>query len=266
MLGVIIPDITNPFFANIVRGIEKEIKNRNYSVVLCDTNGDIDTEKEAVSLLRRQKVAGIISASVASGKDAERIYSDPDVNVVFIDNMPDLKKDFSSVTINNFVAAKELTRILLDKGHRDICMISGPKNESSAVERLDGFIAAHKELGITVNERYIKVGNYRLESGALIMQDFLDTGFKPTAVFAANNFMAYGATHTLISAGLRVPEDVIIATFDVVDYTGLVRNKFISIIQPAFEIGCVSADICINESQKDRINSCKIILKHQIET
>ena len=99
------------------------------------------------------------------------------------------------------MAAKELTRILLDKGHRDICMISGPKNESSAVERLDGFIAAHKELGITVNERYIKVGNYRLESGALIMQDFLDTGFKPTAVFAANNFMAYGATHTLILAG-----------------------------------------------------------------
>ena len=132
VLGVIIPDITNPFFANIIRGVDKETQEKSFTFLLCDTAGDVNREKEAMNLLLRQNVAGIVSASIATGVVAQKIYSPPGRHVVFIDNMPDLKTEFSSVTIDNYQAAKELTEILINKGHRDICMISGPINEFSS--------------------------------------------------------------------------------------------------------------------------------------
>lgn len=266
VLGVVVPDIANPFFAYIVRGIENEASKKGFTVVLCDTSADVHMEKQAVSLLMRQKAAGIISASVATGKAARDIYSIPEMNVVFVDNLPDLKADFSSVTINNYAAAKELAGVLLDKGHREICVIAGPKNESSSLERLEGFLSAASERGITIGDDYIRSGDFCIESGAAIMKSFFEAGISPTAVFAANNFMAYGATHVILSAGLRVPEDIEIATFDVIDYTGLVQNKFISVMQPAFDIGRISAQICIDESDKDTVkNFSRIVMKHKLE-
>ncbi len=266
VLGIIIPDITNPFFSNIVRGIEKTSAENNFSVILADTNGNMNNEKGMLNLLRRQQVAGIVCASVADDEFAKNIYASKNLNIVFVDNLPSIAKEYSSVIINNYIAAKELTELLIKKGHRKICMISGPLPESTAIERLEGFKAALKENGIEINDDHIVYGDYRLESGKQIMKQFLDANISPTAVFAANNFMAYGAMHTILESGLKVPGDIEIATFDIVDYTGLVKDKFINVSQPAFDIGRIAADICINQYYKRSVkNNNRIILDHHIE-
>ncbi len=264
VVGIVVPDISNPFFADIVRGVQRAADEAGFMVLLCDSNNSIDLEKKSVSLLMRNKVAGIVSASVASGKDVQEIYESFD-NIIFIDNVPSLNHDYSSVSINNYLAAKELISLLLKKGYQNICAISGPKNESSAADRLRGYRDALGEAGIGVKEENVRFGDYSFSSGAEQMKAFLKLKERPSAIFAANNFMAYGAMQVMMQAGFSVPQDMAIATFDVFDNTGLLGDRFIYVEQPAFEIGYLASQMCVKQTQHKSItNCCKMTLRHTI--
>lgn len=264
VVGVIVPDISNPFFAEIVRGVQRTADEAGFMLLLCDSNSSIGLEKKSVSLLLRNKVAGIVSASVASGKDAQEIY-DSFGNVIFIDNVPALNRDCSSVSINNYLAAKELVSLLLKKRGKNICAISGSQEESSAADRLRGCRDALAEAGAALPEARIRFGDYSFASGAAQMKELLKLKDRPSAVFAANNFMAYGAMQVIMQAGLSVPEDIAIATFDVFDHTGLLGNRFLYVEQPAFEIGDIASQLCIRQAQQKAAgSSCRMILPYTI--
>ncbi len=258
VIGVIIPDISNPFFANVVRGVEREAVASGYSVVLCDTDSSIIAERNAVELLEGQRVAGIISASVADKDGFEDIYTNLSANVVFIDNLPPHFGTFSTVTIDNFKASFELASILCSTGKRNISIIAGPSNESSAAERLKGFLSALEYHGIEIKNDNIAEGDNGYDSGYSCMKKILSRG-TPDALLACNNFMAYGAVKAIMEASLKFPTDISVAAFDIIDYSQLVRQKFISANQPAADIGVEAAKICIEKTIKD------VVLPHNID-
>ena len=264
VLGVVVPDISNPFFADVVRGAQRAADEAGFLALLCDTNSSPEMEKKSVSLLMRHKVIGIVSASVASGREAMDIYSQYR-NIVFLDNIPQMDRDYSSVTINNYLAAKELVGRLIEKGYRKIGIIAGPKSESSAADRLCGYLDALVDHGLEKNSDFIRYGDYRSLSGSEQMKALLALKERPTAVFAANNFMAYGAMQAIMQSGLAVPDDIAIATFDVSDSTGLLKNRFLYVEQPAFQIGYMAAQMCIREkSEKEPANCCRMLLHYTI--
>lgn len=265
LIGIIVPDITNPFYSSIARGAQRAAEKADYTVLLCDTNNSSKQEKRSVSLLNRYRAAGIISASIAPEAVANDIYSGQD-NVVFIDNIPALQQDYSYVTINNYTATCKLVQKLLDAGCKNLCMIAGPESESSFADRLRGYQDTLSAAGLINAPETIQFGDCTIDSGAEKMKAILDSGYRPDAVFAANNFMAYGAAQVLADAGFKVPRDIKIATFDVFDSTHLIDNRFIYVSQPATDIGFIAAKTCIERDQnKDSSTaSCKHILEYSI--
>lgn len=263
VLGVIVPDISNPFYASVIKGIERGIADRSYSILLCNTDESAEREEEAVHLLMRQKVAGIIVASSADQKTIQSLYQNIECPVIFFDNVPKGLDPINSVTINNVRAARDMVRYMIDQGHQRIFMITGPAGESSADERLHGWHRALSQAGIDPNKNHFRYGDFREDSGYAIMKEYLDFQSRPTAVCVANNFMAYGAVKAIESSGLQIPHDISIGAFDVCDNTGLMRLSITTVIQPSEKIGMVAADLCLNAAKHESIAmSQKVILDH----
>ncbi|HHV96940.1 MAG TPA: LacI family transcriptional regulator [Clostridiaceae bacterium] len=244
-IGIIVPDISNQFFALLSKGAEAVAKNNGYLLILCNSDYDEDMEKEYLEMLTQKQVDGIVIATVCKDeKYFERIL-DSSIPTVFVDNLPQIKRNYNFVTIDNEKAAFDLTQHLIDKGYKEIAVITGKLQETSALERLEGWKRAMKENGLKINNDLIGIGDFKIESGYKIMKKMLENGKKPEALLAANNFIAYGAIRAIREKDLRVPEDIYVVCFDATDDTGLMSINLPSIVQPAEKIGEIALDIII---------------------
>jgi LacI family transcriptional regulator len=263
VIGVIIPDIANPYYAAVIKGIEHRVMSEGYSVLLCNSDEQAGREREAVKLLMRQKVAAIIVATSLDQAAIADLYGNPGCPVVFFDNVPLELGQINSVTINNARAARDLVRYMLDRGHRRIFMITGPSGESSADERLAGWRQALQHNGIEPGPDWFAHGDFRETSGRTIMAGFLAQPERPTAVLVANNVMAYGAVKAIEAAGLGIPDDISLGAFDIVDTSGLMRLSITTVVEPAEQIGAIAADLCLGASRRSAPAVCqKVILEH----
>jgi DNA-binding LacI/PurR family transcriptional regulator len=245
ILGVIVPDITNPYYSAVIKGIEQIASQNGFSVILCNTDEIIEREKLAVRLLLRQKAAGLISATVMDNENVQKYYNDLACPVVFFDNVPSADLNFDSVSINNIRAAKELVGYMINRGYRRIFMITGPSGESSADDRMSGWKLALQAAGIEPEDDWSVHGDFDKESGKTIMESFLKLDVPPEAICIANNFMAYGAMKAIYDAGLSIPEDMMVGAFDIVDTTDLIKLKVMTIVEPAGDIGAIAAEMCL---------------------
>ena len=246
VIGVIVPDISNNFFANVIKGVEDSAYSNKYSVLVCNSNSDPVKETEYVKLLLQKHVKGIVIASVGGGETSlllRQQCTHSAATAVFIDNIPPDCDAFDVVTIDNVKAAYDITAVLIEHGYTKIAAITGPVSQSTAAERLEGFKKRAVDAGITVDSGFIAEGDFNIESGFSIMKGWLEAGARPEALFAANNFLAYGAVNAIFEQGLRIPEDIAVICFDAVDDTGLIRPKLTTVVQPAVGIGSVAADI-----------------------
>ena len=215
-------------------------------------------------MLLRQKVAGLVVATIFEESNVLKYYSQLDFPVVFFDNVPSVDEHINSVTINNVRAAKELVGYMISRGHRRIFMITGPGGESSADERLSGWKKALQEAGVEPGDDWFAHGDFKEESGRLVMNEFLKGDVRPTAVCVANNFMAYGAVKSIYDAGLSIPDDISVAAFDIVDTTGLMKLMITTIVEPAEDIGVIAANMCLQDNRHEGIKmSRRMVLEHQ---
>jgi LacI family transcriptional regulator len=263
VIGVIVPDIANPFYAAVIKSIERKVMAAGWSVLLCNSDESAEREVQAVRLLMRQKVAAIIVASTVDQSSIPELYVGLECPVVFFDNIPHNIRSIFAVTIDNVRAVSDLVHYMLACGHRRICMITGPAGESSADERLAGWRQALLKAGIEPGPDWFGRGDFREESGRAVMEQFLKSAEKPTAVIAANNLMAFGAVKAIEAAGLYIPDDMSIGAFDIVDTTGLMRLSITTVVEPAEEIGLVAADLSLAAGRKGSEQACrKVVLEH----
>ena len=242
-IGIIVPDITNSFFSSVIKGAQQVCRRSGYTLMVCNSDENAEYEEEALHMLLEKQVSGLILASVGSGAELIRQYERLSIPVVYIDNIPDGADRRDVVSIDNRAAARYLTRAMIERGYRDVGMITGPRSQSTGLLRYHGFVAALEEAGIPLRGEWVLEGDFSMESGYARMKDLLVLSHRPRAMIFGNNYLAYGALNAIREAGLRVPEDIAVASFDAQDHTGLITPLITCINQPVQEIGERAAEI-----------------------
>lgn len=240
-IGLIVPDISNPFFPAIARGIEDVASRAGLGVLLCNTYEDLAKERAYLALLDNRMVDGLIFTTVGANTAHLRMLRRRRVPVVLIARAPD-GVGIDAVLVDNRRGAREATSHLIRLGHQDIAFIGGPDSLPVEVEREAGYREALAAAEISVNPRLIFDGGFRAEGGAAAVCALIERHERFTAIFAANDLMAIGAMEELRRRGRRVPHDVAIVGFDDITFASLVEPRLTTVAQPKYRMGCLAME------------------------
>ncbi len=263
-LGLILPDITNPFYPEIARGVEEQASLAGFNTFLCNTNYDLSKEESYLRNLIEKRVDGIILAPVSSHSNLFEQRKHMPVPFVYLGNTPERTK-YSFVLTDNVRGGYLATRTLIEKGYRRIGFISGKDEESPVGGRFTGFKEAMNRYDIDINDDYIRFGNWRLKSGYDIIQQMIGAGIYPEAVFAGNDILAMGILQGIKEKGLSVPEDIAVIGFDDIPYASWPAINLSTIRQPKSRMGKSAVEILIEQLQTENrggtmLKATKIIL------
>ena len=245
-VGLIIPDIADPFFPLLIRGIEDELRGR-YGLFLCDSDRDIRKEKEHVHMLMEKRVDGVILNSTLSDFDAHLDLLDKrSVPYVMLDRIIEVRPSAAGVYVDNRKGARMAAELLLDGGARRLLFINGPEQLSVCKLRRLGVEDACRDRGVDPVILYGH-GDYSVGSGERVTEAHLaHPGGRPfDAVFAANDRMAIGAMRAIKRHGWRIPDEIEVVGFDDVELARLVEPPLTTVAQPAFAMGRKSAELLL---------------------
>lgn len=235
-IALVLTDISNPFFTTIARGVEDEAAGRDFGVMFCNTDESDAEEIDYLQMLIQRQVDGVLLVPASNSGGSLRLLRAHRTPVVLLDRRVRSAR-VDAVRSDSEAGAYALIRHLVDLGHRHIAMLSGRRTVSTSVDRVAGYRRALDEVGVEVDNRFVLYRGYNADAGFRMAQQILALTPMPTAMFAANNFIASGAIHALREAGLHVPEDMSIVAFDDLP-DDWVTDPFMTVIaQPAYEIG-----------------------------
>jgi LacI family transcriptional regulator len=246
MLGMVIPDITNPFFPSVVRGAEDAASKSKYLLITFNTDDHIEREQQVLSVLRSRRVDGVLLVLAPNSGDFSHIENTlaAGIPIVCLDRVPaDVPLD--AVMAENVIGAREAVRHLIAMGHRDVAIINGPLSLGTAHDRLQGYRQALAEAGIPIRRELIRQADFRAEGGYSMARELLSSKRRPTAFFVCNGMMALGVLNAIEELGLSCPEDLAIATFDDLPVASAFRPHLTAVAQPAYEIGYKGAELLI---------------------
>ncbi|UOF92555.1 LacI family transcriptional regulator [Fodinisporobacter ferrooxydans] len=245
LLSLLITDITNPFYTTLARGAEDAAKRLGYRLIFCNSDEDPAKEKEYIEMLLSTQVDGVLFAP--SGDDSLknlRLLRKQGIPFVLIDReVPNLECD--KVLGDSMLGAHKLMEHLIENGHRRIACITGPKHISTARDRLQGYLATLKLHDLEIDPSMIIETEYTLGSHQEVMQKLLELQTLPTAIFAANNFVALGAIKELRKHGWKVPEDISVVCFDDLDLLQDL-DPFLTVAkQPSYDFGVFGVQMLV---------------------
>jgi len=234
-LALILTDITNPFWTTVARGVEDVASADGFNVILCNTDESEVKENSYVRVLLQKQVDGFVLVPANRTSRSVPLIRKQRVPLVILDRTVPASVDI--VRSDSEGGAYMLTRHLLERGYRHIAMLSGPDEVSTAVDRAVGYRRALTEAGVPVDERIVRYRAFTQEGGYLMTQEVLAVRPRPTALFAANNFIAIGAFRALREVGLQVPEDIALVAFDDLPPTFTMEPFLTVAAQQAYEMG-----------------------------
>ncbi len=235
-IGMIVPDSANPFFAEIARGVEDLSYKQGYSIILCNTDNDIEKEIFNINVLVEKRVDGILF--IAAGMSAEHVHSlqERGMPVVIADReIPGVEVD--SVFPDNAHGGWRAVRHLIDLGHKRIGCITGPSDLTPSAERVTGYRQALGEAGLNIDEAIIVKGDFQYDSGYRVAEQLLTLNDPPTAIFACNDLMGIGAISAAWKLNRQVPGDLSIIGFDNIRLASFTVPPLTTIEQPIYDMG-----------------------------
>jgi LacI family transcriptional regulator len=259
-LALVLTDITNPFFTTVARGVEDTASDAGYTVIFCNTDESESEEKKYLQVLLQQQVDGILLVPARSSSESIDVIQKQHTPVVVLDRRLPPDVDVDTVRCENEVGAYHLVRLLIELGHRQIAILSGPVGVSTAEDRLAGYRRAMAEANLGVSEQFVVYGSFNQASGSELMRDLLAVKPRPTAVFAANNLICIGALQAIQNAGLRVPEDIALVSFDDLPPALLTTPFFTVAAQPAYEMGRRATQLLLARLAKTSPDPCQQII------
>ncbi|MCY4539438.1 MAG: LacI family DNA-binding transcriptional regulator [Chloroflexi bacterium] len=258
-VGLVVADITNPFWTTVVRGVEDAAYKAGYHLFLCNSDESVYKEREYVELLLSRQVDGFLIVPAETQFDVLELIQKQEKAIVLLDRYVQTRA-IDIVRGDSDGAGYLLTRHLLDLQHRDIAMLNGPRMASTAVERAKGYRRAMNEAGLSDKSERILWGAYTQESGYYQTLEALQWRPRPTALIAANNFIALGVVRVLDNFGLRIPEDLSLVVFDDLPVEVNMRPFFTSADQPAYEMGFLAANTLFERLAGNRNSAFKDIV------
>jgi len=259
-LGLIISDITNPFFSQVVRGAEDFAFQHGYLLTTFNTDDQVEREKQILSVLRSRRMDGVLMV-VAPSADGDvshiRKTKESGIPIVCLDRIP-LGVAVDSVSVDNVAAAQLCVRHLITCGHRRIGIITGGLTLQTGRDRREGYLAALREAGIESDPELIMEGNFRRVSGYHLSKSLLLFPNPPTALFVCNGMMTVGVVQALKEAGLHCPADMAVVCFDDLPFSDVFQPHLTSLAQPAYQMGYEGAQLLIQRLQ-GKLKSRKLI-------
>ncbi|MCP3763669.1 LacI family transcriptional regulator [Domibacillus sp. A3M-37] len=259
---VIVPDITRPFFSEVLRGIEHMALKHGYQVILGDTENNIEREKEYVELMYKKQADGVLLLTARMDSKSLKELSASFPMVLACEYVDEL--DIPTVSIDNISGARKLTEHLINVGHKKVAYISGPMNVILSRDRLRGFQQAMAQYDLPVDPSYIQEGDYEIESGYNQMVKLLALEDPPTAVFVFNDEMALGTIKAVQDHGLKVPEDIAVVGFDNLKMATIFSPRMTTIDQPKYEIGQRATNMLLTLMKGGSLEKKKIVLKDEL--
>ena len=230
---VLVPDIANPFFSRVIRGIEQMAQSLGYAVLLGDTQGQRSREITYANMVRTSQADGIIQL------DNHLPFEDGNkISAPFVNACDCIRgADIPTIELDNAAAAETMTDYLISLGHKNIGIISGPLSSTITEDRLRGYKKSLKKAGIEYIAENIIVGDYSIHSVAMATRDLMSSAQPPSAIFSMNDEMAIGAIRQVKNMGLKVPQDISITGFDDISFAEYCDPPLTTISQPAEEFG-----------------------------
>lgn len=238
MIGLILPDITNPYFPVLARGIEDAAHRIGCTLFISNTDNDPSLEQEYIRKMVQQQVAGIVLISSSLEEDKVNDLLQYDVPFVLCDRSM-VGSPFDSVSIDNYKAAYDAMQYLIAQGHRSICHIAGPSLVESSEHRKQAYLDVMKEHDL---KPFVRISSFNYESGHQQMSYVLNE-YKPTAVFAANDLIALGAMNAIQQHGLNVPDDIAVIGCDDILFAHMAQPPLSTILVPAYQIGITAIEL-----------------------
>jgi LacI family transcriptional regulator len=234
-IALLLPDMTNPFFTTLAQGVEAAAREAGISLLLANSDEREDEERRLVPMLLQRQVDGLMVVPAGTGEETVRACRERGVPLVIVDRRPQ-GENADVVRADSEGGALELGRLLVGLGHRHMAVLSGPETVPTAVDRVAGFSRALvDEAGLP--PPCVLHGAFSIESGRAMTLSAMALAPRPTALFAANNFIAIGVQHALAELGLGVPDDVAVVGFDDLPQA-MVTFPFLTVVaQPAVEMG-----------------------------
>lgn len=236
--ALLISDIRNPFFTDMVRGVEDVAYAAGYSLILCNNEEDAAKEASYIELAIAENTAGVILTPTSVGTSVAPLL-EARIPVVVADR--GLAADVDSVTIDNVAGAEQAVRHLLGGGYRRIGGIIGPTRTSTGADRYAGYCRAIESSGLSLDESLVRFADFREAGGRAAMEELLALAEPPDAVFAANNLMSIGALHAIAAAGLAIPDQIAMVGFDDMSWVTLLRPPLTTVAQPTYDLGAETA-------------------------
>jgi LacI family transcriptional regulator len=263
MLGMLIPDIGNPFFPGIVRGAEDIAYKHGYRLVLCNTDDDANKEISYLNDLRSFLPAGLLIIPAVGSMLMKNIrQSDP--AITFVDRCPQ-GWDGDFVMADNEGGAYQAGLHLLEMGHQRIAVITGPHHLGNVNARLHGFRRALTEANVTLDSGYVQEARFNTNSGYIAAMRLLQMLPRPTAIFASNDLLASGALSAAHSLGLRCPEDVSIVGFDDLEFVEHTAPPLTTVHQSGYQIGETACRILIERIDDPSRTPVRLILPTELK-
>lgn len=258
---ILIPSISNPFYLEIIKGIEHIAHSQNYNILLCETDSNPEKENIYFDLVRKKMADGIISM-------------DPAVN---IETLKELAEKYSIiqcseysadsgipyVTIDNEEASYRAVKHLIQIGHKKIALMNSDEKFLYSRQREKGYQRALEEHALSLNNDYIFYTKHLgFEHGQQAMKKILALQDRPTAVFAVSDLLAIGALKEVNASGLHVPNDIAVVGFDKIDFSSMTNPTLTTIAQPMYKMGTVAAEMLLDKIRGNEVDS--VILDHEL--
>lgn len=259
-IGLILPDIRNPFFASISRAVEDIAYEHGMTVILCNTDENPEREALYLEVMRAEQVSGVILSSTQ--RIARLADLNLDVPLVLVDRAFK-NSDVDAVLLDNMSAAAELTTHLLERGYRRIAALIGDTNTTGR-ERQRGYEAALREYGLAPLQSLIKIVRPRIDTGCAAAIELLEAAQPPDAILAGNSLLTAGVLQAIRKRNLRIPQDVAVVGFDEPLWASLVEPAITTMAQPTDDIGKTATELLLQRIAEPQRPARKVILQGEL--
>ncbi len=261
-IAIIVPDISNPFFSEMMKGAEDFARENGYNIFLGDTEGKVELEKEYIDAAINRMADGIVLVAPRLENNLICEIND-NIPLVIVDRSIN-KNDIPQVYIDNLKGAMSAVEHLINLNHKNIAFLSGPKDVQDSLQREKGYIMALKKHNIPVNPKLMLIGDFSFEGGRDAFEKFFSNYPKPTAIFASNDIMAFGLIQRAHEMNVKVPKDVSIVGFDDILLSSLINPPLTTIRHPMLKMGIKAVELLVNKLNNKLDTKISFILENTL--
>lgn len=262
-IGIIVPDISNPFFSELSKAVEDFANKLGYNVILCNSDNNVEKEKKYVELLISKLIDGIIFIPGQESKASANLLKLNNIPFVFVDRYINGFEDCPGVYFDNEQGVKDGIEYLYNKGKKNIVFVSGPKKIDVNKERLEGYKESMTEYGL-YKESLIFETTFSLEGGMEATNRIINECESVDAIFYCNDIMAIGGMKTLKRRKYKIPEDILIMGFDGIKLSRMIEPELTTIQQPIYSMGQQACKLIIDIINEESITNTKIYFSPNI--